>query len=143
MTPYLYYFSNIFQAIKHMLILCSKNQPVYGYKCYVYKRKCCYLLLHVFDSILFFSLFQSAEKFFKEYRHEAFTLVDKMNFVNFWLLLIVLSDICIIAGSSIKIALDWMVREYFHIMECTKKNDVTFCVYVTFQVKTSTLKKSL
>ncbi|XP_066915218.1 mucolipin-3-like [Clytia hemisphaerica] len=55
-----------------------------------------------------YRLCKAAEFFFKDYRHEKFTFTDKLNFINFWLVLIAVSDICIIAGSTIKIVLDWL-----------------------------------
>ena len=46
-------------------------------------------------------------KFFVEFRHEKLTISDKMNFLNFWILLIILSDILVICGTTIKIVIDF------------------------------------
>jgi len=54
------------------------------------------------------TLCQDTTKFFKEYRHEEFTINDKLNFLSFWLVLIAASDISTIAGSILKITLDWL-----------------------------------
>ncbi|XP_065648376.1 mucolipin-3 isoform X2 [Hydra vulgaris] len=53
-------------------------------------------------------LCKAASRFFDEYRYEPFTVSDKMNFLSFWLLLITLSDISTVFGTTIKITLDWM-----------------------------------
>lgn len=46
-------------------------------------------------------------KFFKEFRHEELTLSDKLNFVNFWIVMLILSDILVISGTIIKIVIDF------------------------------------
>lgn len=52
-------------------------------------------------------LSRETTKFFKEFRHEELTLSDKMNFLNFWILLLILSDILVICGTAIKIFIDF------------------------------------
>ncbi|XP_057298591.1 mucolipin-3-like [Hydractinia symbiolongicarpus] len=57
-----------------------------------------------------FKLSQDVGKFFTEFRHERFTLSDRLNFLSFWLMLITLSDICSTCGSIIKLLVDWLER---------------------------------
>ena len=52
-------------------------------------------------------LSKETTKFFKEFRHEKLTLSDKLNFLNFWILLLILSDILVICGTVIKIVIDF------------------------------------
>ena len=51
--------------------------------------------------------------FFKEFRHEKLTLSDKMNFLNFWILLLIVSDILVICGTMIKIFIDFADLENY------------------------------
>eukprot|EP00794_Sanderia_malayensis_P010017 gene10017-11040_t len=46
-------------------------------------------------------------RFFKDFRHEDLTLSDKMNFINFWIILMILSDILVICGTIFKIIIDF------------------------------------
>ena len=52
-------------------------------------------------------LSRETTKFFKEFRHEELTLSDKMNFLNFWILLLIVSDVLVICGTMIKIFIDF------------------------------------
>lgn len=65
------------------------------------------LVLCIRSFLRHLKLSRETTKFFKEFRHEELTLSDKMNFWNFWILLIILSDILVICGTIIKIAIDF------------------------------------
>ena len=57
-----------------------------------------------------FKLYKDAKKFFQEYRHEQLKFSDKIVFLSYWLVLIVLSDVFAICGSVIKLIIDWLEK---------------------------------
>ena len=56
---------------------------------------------------------QEAKKFFRDHYSHEFTTEDKMEFMSFWFLLIIISDILTIAGSGVKMAIRLGVRQLF------------------------------
>ena len=55
-----------------------------------------------------FKIYKQAETFFRVYRQVKFKFSDKTVFVSFWLVIMVLSDVCALAGSTMKITIDWL-----------------------------------
>jgi len=65
------------------------------------------LVLCIRSFLKHLKLSRETTKFFKEFRHEKLTLSDKMNFLNFWIILIIVSDTLVICGTVIKICIDF------------------------------------
>lgn len=61
----------------------------------------------IFSFMEHFRVCREAEIFFREYLHEELTFSDKTIFINFWLIIMLVSDLCAIAASAMKISFDW------------------------------------